>query len=132
MMNKKYSVRFTPDDMDAMKEKFPELTFAEAAETKAIASFNGKKYNVTEKANGKVSEAYFTKDLEIPANSFTQYFDAKLGFPLSFTTFQQGMTIKAEVKEVKEQKTPAGIYSASKDYEEITFAQLQGMMGGRR
>lgn len=132
MMNKKLSVRFTPDDQETMKEKFPELTFAESTESKTIASYNAKKYTVTQKKDGTNSEAFFTKDIEIPANSFTQYFDKSYGFPLEFTTYQQGMTLKATVKEIKETKVPAGVFSANKDYEEITFAELQGMMGGRK
>ncbi|MGV3509379.1 MAG: hypothetical protein ACO1N7_08835 [Sphingobacteriaceae bacterium] len=132
MMNKKLSVRFTPDDQETMKEKFPELAFAESSESKTIASYNAKKYNVTQKKDSTNSEAFFTKDIEIPANSFTQYFDKSYGFPLEFTTYQQGMTLKATVKEIKEAKVPEGVFSADKDYEEITFAELQGMMGGRK
>jgi len=131
MMNKKYSVRFTPDDLETMKESFPELTFTAGTEIKTIASYTGKKYTVTDKA-GKTSEAFFTKEIDIPSNSFTQYFDKSYGFPLEFVTYQQGMTLKAAVKEIKEEKVPAGVFSATKDYEEITSAQLQGMMGGRR
>src|SRR5690606_1849443 len=107
MMNKKYSVRFTPDDVEKMAESFPELTFFEGSETKTIASYTGKKYAVKDNA-GKTSEAVFTRDVEIPANSFTQFFDKSYGFPLEFTTYQQGMTVKAIVKEVKEMKVPAG------------------------
>lgn len=132
MMNKKYSVRFTPDDVETMAESFPELTFTEGSETKTIASYTGKKYTVKTKDSDKSTEAVFTKDIEIPANSFTQFFDKSYGFPLEFTTYQQGMSIKAIVKEVKEMKVPAGSFSAGKDYEEITATQLQGMMGGRR
>ena len=40
------------------------------------------------------------------------------------------MKINAVVKEIKEEKVPAGSFSATKDYEEINYAQLQGMMGG--
>ncbi|MFD2163429.1 hypothetical protein ACFSJU_13560 [Paradesertivirga mongoliensis] len=131
MMNKKLSVRFTPDDIETMKESFPELTFTEGAETKSVASYTGKKYTVSDKKTGKSADAYFTKEIEIPANSLTQYFDKQYGFPLEFTTSQQGMTVRALVKEIKEEKVPAGSFSASKDYEEISFSQLQGMMGRR-
>lgn len=130
MMNKKYSVRFTPDDLETMKEGFPELTFIPGTETKKIASYTGKKYTVTDKA-GKTYEAFFTTEIDLPANSFTQYFEKSYGFPLEFVTYQQGMTLKAVVKEIKEEKVPANTFSASKDYEEISAAQLQDMMKGR-
>jgi hypothetical protein len=115
-----------------MKEKFPQLTFKESTDTKTIATYNGKKYSVSDKQSGKSTEAVFTKEIEIPANSLTQFFDKSYGFPLEFTTYQQGMTIKAVVKGIKEGEVPSGSFSGSKDYDEITFTQLQGMMGGRR
>ncbi|MBC8052448.1 MAG: hypothetical protein H7Y13_05245 [Sphingobacteriaceae bacterium] len=132
MANKKLSVRFTPDDIEVMKETFPEFTFTPGTESKTIASFNGKKHTGTDKKTGKAFDAVFTNDVEVPLNSLTHLFDKKYGFPLEFTTMQQGMTLKAVVKEVKEEKVPAGSFSASKDYEEITFTQLQGMMGSKR
>ena len=132
MMSKKYSVKFTPDDVETIRESLPDFTLTEGTDDKTIASFNGKKYSVVDKKSGTASEAVFTKDIEIPANSLTFLFDKKHGFPLEFTTSQQGMSVKAVVKEVKEEKVPAGTFSGSKDYEEITFTQLQGMMGGRK
>ena len=130
MMSKKYSVRFTPDDIETIKATLPVLTFKETAETKSVANFNGKKYTITD-SNGKTYDAVFSNEVEIPANSLTQQFDKKYGFPLEFTTTQQGMTTKAAVKEVKEEKVPAGSFSAGNDYEEITYTQLQGLMGRR-
>lgn len=133
MMNKKLSVPFTPDEVEAAKESFPEFTFAAGTETKTIASYTGKKYTVTDKKSGIISDAVFTKDIEIPANSLTHFIDKKYGFPLEFTTSQQGMAVKAVVKEIKEEKVPSGIFSVDEDdYEEISYDQLQGMMGGRR
>jgi hypothetical protein len=132
MMGKKYSVRFTPDDMETIKESLPEFTVTEGTGTKTVATYSGKKYIVTDKASGETSDAVFTNELDIPANSLSFLFDKKYGFPLEFTSSQQGMAVRAVVKEIKEEKVPAGIFSASKDYEEITYSQLQGMMGGRK
>jgi hypothetical protein len=132
MMGKKYSVRFTPDEIETIKENLPEFSFKEEAGNKTIASYTGKKYTLTEENSGETSEAVFTKEIIIPANSLTFLFDKKYGFPLEFTTSQQGMAVKAIVKEVKEEKVPPGVFTASNDYEEITYEELQGMMGGRK
>jgi hypothetical protein len=42
-----------------------------------------------------------------------------------------GISLKATVKEIKAGTVPAGSFSASKDFEEITFEQLMQMQGGR-
>lgn len=132
MNGKKYSVLFSPDDIEMMKENGPDFSISAGTDTKKIHEYNAQKYNVTEKKSGKTTEAWFTKDIVVNQNSLTQFFDRSLGFPLQFNSFQSGMGIKAVVKEVKEGKVPSAIFSASKDYEEITFAQLMSMMGGGR
>ena len=47
---------------------------------------------------------------------------------ISFCTIQK---IKAIVKEIKAGPIPAGSFSASKDFEEISMDQLMQMQGGR-
>ena len=71
MMGKKYSVRFTPDEIETIKENLPDFSFEEGAGTKTIASYTGKKYTVTEENSGETSQAVFTKEIVIPANSLT-------------------------------------------------------------
>ena len=56
---------------------------------------------------------WFTKDVDIAPNSMSRFYDKTYGFPVQFTTYQNGLTIKAKVKEVKEEKAPAGAFSAS-------------------
>ncbi|WP_207423386.1 hypothetical protein [Desertivirga brevis] len=132
MRNKKYSVILTPDDVEQMKEFGPEFKVTPANETKTVNGFTAQKYTISEKKSGKSFDSWFTKDVDVSANSLTQFFDKTLGFPLEFQSFQSGMGVKATVKEIKEGKVPAGTFSATKDYEEITFAQLIAMMGGGR
>lgn len=132
MMSKKYSVVFTPADQEEMKEYWPQFEISESAETKTMASYTARKYTVKDKKSGQTFDAWFTKDVEIVANSLSQFFDKSYGFPLEFNTVQNGMGLKATVKEVKQEKVAAGTFSASKDYEEITFEQLKSMMQGAR
>jgi hypothetical protein len=131
MMSKKFSVRFTPDEIETMKESFPDLTFTEGTETKSIASFTGKKYSVFNKTNSQTYEGVFTKDIDVPANALNQYFDKRYGFPLEFTSSMQGTMMKLLVQEVKEEKVPEAIFKPGDEYEEITFSQLREMRGGK-
>lgn len=131
MAGKKISVRFTPEDLDQMQANMPELTSKPGSETKSIAGYTALKYEMTESKSNQNFEAWFTKDAEIIPNSLSRFFDQSLGFPLEFTTFMNGLSLKAVVKEIKSTTVPAGSFSASADYEEMTFQQLMQMQRGR-
>ncbi|HEY1024227.1 MAG TPA: hypothetical protein VGE26_03625 [Sphingobacteriaceae bacterium] len=131
MMGKKFAVTFTPADVEKMADKMPEFVLTEGTETKTIAGYNAKKYSAEEKKSGSKSEAWFTKEVEIPQNSFNQFFDAKYGFPVEFNTFANGLGLKAKVKEVKAGAVPAGVFSTGKDYETMSLEQLMQMQGGQ-
>ena len=130
MRNKKFSVIFTPDDIEQMKEHGPEFSMATTTENKVLNGYKAIKSTITEKKSGKTADGWFTNDIEIPQNSLTIFFNKSAGFPLEFSSFQSGMGLKATVADIKETAVPVGIFSATKDYEEITFAQLMAMMGG--
>ena len=131
MMKKKLSVIFTPADQDKMLANMPELSLKAATETKNIAGYTATKYDVTEKKSGQNSVAWFTKDVEIGQNPLTRFYDKSYGFPVEFTSYMNGLSVKATLKEVKASSVPAGSFSAAKDYEEITFDQLLQMQGGK-
>jgi GLPGLI family protein len=131
MMGKKLSVIFTPADQEKMLEKLPELTFKDGAESKELAGYKAQKYLVNEKKTNQDFEAWFTKDIEVTPNTLTRYYDKSYGFPLEFSSFMNGVTIKAKVKEVAPGAVPAGSFSATPDHEEITLDQLMQMTGGR-
>ncbi|SKB42176.1 DUF4412 domain-containing protein [Daejeonella lutea] len=132
MMNKKYSVIFTPADQDKIAANAPDLAIKASTETKTVAGYNATKYDVTEKKSNATSTAWFTKDVEVSTqNPLTRYFDKGLGFPVEFTSYMNGLSVKATLKDVKAESVPAGTFGASKDFEEITFDQLMQMQGGR-
>jgi GLPGLI family protein len=131
MMGKKLSVIFTPADQEKMQDKLPELSFKDGAESKSLAGYKAKKYLVNEKKTNQEFEAWFTKDIEVTPNTLTRYYDKSYGFPLEFSSFMNGVTIKAKVKEVTPGPVPAGSFSATADFEEITLDQLMQMNGGR-
>lgn len=132
MMNKKFSVIFSPADQDKIAANMPDLVLTAAKETKTVAGYSAMKYDVNEKKSNQNSSAWFTKDVEVSTqNPLTRFYNKSYGFPVEFTSYMNGLSIKATLKEVKSEPISAGSFSASKDYEEITFDQLLQMHGGR-
>jgi GLPGLI family protein len=130
MMGKKFSVLFTPADQEKMAENMPKLTLKEGTETKTIGGFKALKNEVNESKSNENSEAWFTKDIEITQNSLSRFFNKSYGVPLEFVSYMNGISLKATLKKVKAGTVPAGSFSASKDFEEITLEQLMQMQGG--
>jgi GLPGLI family protein len=131
MMGKKFSVLFSPADQEKMQANLPELTLKASTETKSIAGFKVLKHEVNEKKSNQNFEAWFTKDVEVTPNALSRFFDKNFGFPVEFVSFMNGLSVKAIVKEIKAGPIPAGSFSASKDFEEISMDQLMQMQGGR-
>ncbi|MBC7746097.1 MAG: hypothetical protein H7096_13460 [Flavobacterium sp.] len=130
MMGKKLSVIFTPADQDKIAEKIPELSLNASKETKEVLGYKAQKYNVVENKTSQKSEAWFTKDLEIASNPLSRYYSKSYGFPVEFTSYMNGITVKAKVKDIKAGTIPVGSFSATKDYEEITYEQLMQLSSG--
>jgi len=131
MMGKKFSVLFSPADQERMQANLPELVLKASTETKSIAGYNVIKHDVNEKKSNQNSEAWFTKDVEVTPNALSRFFDKNNGFPVEFVSYMNGLSVKAIVKEIKAGTVPAGSFSASKDFEEISLDQLMQMQGGR-
>jgi GLPGLI family protein len=131
MMGKKFSVLFSPADQEKMQANLPELALKAGTETKNISGYNVLKHEVNEKKSNQNSEAWFTKDIEVTPNALSRFFDKNLGFPVEFVSYMNGLSVKAVVKEIKAGTVPAGSFSASKDFEEISMDQLMQMQGGR-
>jgi len=131
MMGKKFSVLFSPADQEKMQANLPELALKAGTETKSIAGFKVLKHEVNEKKSNQNSEAWFTKDIEVTPNALSRFFDKNFGFPVEFVSYMNGLSVKAVVKEIKAGTVPAGSFSASKDFEEISMDQLMQMQGGR-
>jgi len=131
MLGKKLSVIFSPADRDKIRANMPDLSIRAGSETKTIAGYKALKHNVTEKKSNQTSEAWFTKDAEITPNSLSRFFDKNLGLPLEFTSYMNGLSLKAVVKEIQRVPVPAGSFTATKDFEEITLDDLMQMQGER-
>lgn len=129
LMSKKYSVIFTPEDRKKMADKMPQLELKPASETKSLAGYQSHKYTGTEKKSNQIFDVWFTKDIDVAPNALSRFYDKSYGFPVEFTTFLNGLALKASIKEIKAGSVPKGIFNASKDYQEITLDQLMQMSG---
>ena len=131
MMGKKFAVIFTPADQEKMAEMMPQISLTGSTESKSILGYKAVKYAVSDNKTRNNFDVWFTKDIEITGNPLSRFYEKKYNFPLEFTSFQNGISLKATVKEIKPMTVTAGTFSASKDFEEISFDQLMQMSGRR-
>lgn len=129
LIGKKYSVTFTPEDQQKMADNMPQLELNPTAETKVLVGYQVHKYTGTERKSGQNFDAWFTKDIQVTSNALSRFYEKSYGFPIEFTAFLNGLSLKATVKEIKTGSVPKGSFSASKDYEPITIDQLIQMSG---
>ena len=131
MMSKKYSVIFTPADQEMLADKYPQMSFKPSTESKVLNGYKASKFEVYESKTDIKFDVWFTKDIDVVANPLSRFYEASYGFPLEFTSLQNGLSVKASVKEIQKTSVPAGMFSAGKDYEEMTLTQLMQMRGGQ-
>ena len=131
MMSKKYSVIFTPADQEMLADKYPQMSFKPSTESKVLNGYKASKFEVYESKTDIKFDVWFTKDIDVVANPLSRFYEPSYGFPLEFTSFQNGLSVKASVKEIQKTSVPAGMFSAGKDYEEMTLTQLMQMRGGQ-
>jgi len=131
MMNKKFSVIFSPADQERIAANMPELSIKAGTETKKLAGYTVLKHEVTEKKSDQSFEVWFTREVDITPNPLSRFYGKEYGFPVEFTSFMNGMSLKAKVKELSVGTVPTGSFSAGKEYEEISLDQLMQMQGGR-
>ena len=130
-IGKKYSITMTPEDKKKMAEKLPKIELLRAGtETKMMAGYKVYKYTGLEKISNRRFDAWFTTDIEVPANSLTHFYDISYGFPVEFVSYANGISLKLTLKEIKTETVPPNSFVGGKDYEAITLDQLQKMSGG--
>jgi hypothetical protein len=125
--DRKYVIDYSKADQDAESPAKLGYSYEIGIDTQTIAHYKALKYTLTNKVTGETDEAWFTKDISLIPNSLTMAFDTTRGFPLSFTTNNNGMVTKTTVKEIKFGSVPAGIFSTPSGYEKMTPKQLREM-----
>ncbi|WP_133300164.1 DUF4412 domain-containing protein [Mucilaginibacter terrenus] len=120
----------TPAEIEEQRSKFPVLTFKPGTETKVINGFNCTKVVATDAKAGKTYDIWVTKDVSIPETSATKLYAGAGGFPIQYTTFQNGQASEVTIKSIVEQKVPAGTFGIPADFEKISMDDLKSLGGG--
>ena len=122
---------YTPDEVDQVMSALPSFTFAPGTETKTISGFNCKKVVATDTKDKKTYDVWITNDISVPPTAMQPYYKTIGGFPVQYTTFQQGQSAEVTVSSVTDQKAPAGTFGIPSDFDKISKDDLAAMSGGR-
>ena len=125
--SKKIVVVFTPDEVAQEKAANPQLTGVKGTEKQIIDGYSCSKVSITDTKNGAVYEIWVTNDIDLAPNSLSKLVSDFGGVPVKFVTFNRGIKVNAEIKEIKEMPVPPGFFSATKDYQPMTLSELQAM-----
>jgi len=104
----------TAAEIEQMQANVPTFTFTPTTETKVISGFNCKKV-VAKGDNGKSYDVWITNDITVPATAYPVYYAGIGGYPVQFTSFQQGQEIIITITSVTEGPAPAGTFAIAKD-----------------
>lgn len=120
----------TAAELEEAQASYPSFTYAPSTETKQIAGFNCKKVIATDSKSKKTYTIWITNDVVVPSTATPFYYAGIGGFPVEFTTFQQGqggdMTeTDVTIKSITDDKAPAGTFTYPKDFEKGTLAELR-------
>jgi hypothetical protein len=129
-MSKKISVVLSPAEIEQAQAANPKLTGVPTTEKQTIAGYKCTKVNAVDAKSGDKYEVWITKDIDITPNSVSHLVSMFGGVPVKFVTFNQGIKLNAEIKEIKEISVPKGFFTASKDYTPMSMDQLKSMTGG--
>jgi len=114
----------TPAEIEDAMSKVPTFTFTPGTETKQISGFNCTKVVAKDSKSGKTYDVWITKDITAPPTAFPFYYEKAGGFPIQFTSFQQGQEQSITISSISDAKAPAGTFGIPKDFEKGTLADL--------
>lgn len=114
----------TPAEIEDAMSKVPTFTFTPGTETKQISGFNCTKVVAKDTKSGKTYDVWITKDISAPSTAFPFYYEKVGGFPIQFTSFQQGQEQSITISSISDAKAPAGTFGIPKDFEKGTLADL--------
>ncbi|MCO5935234.1 DUF4412 domain-containing protein [Mucilaginibacter sp. RB4R14] len=120
----------TPAEIEEQMSKMPVLDFKPGTETKVINGFNCKKVIATDPKTSKSYDIWVTNDVSLPVNSASKFYAKAGGFPIQYVTFQNGQSSEVTIKNIVEQKVPAGTFSVPADFDKISMDDLKSMGGG--
>jgi hypothetical protein len=115
----------TPSELEEGMAALPTFTYTPTTETKTISGFNCKKVVAKNTKSGKTYDVWITNDISVPPTAMPYYYSSIGGFPIQYTSFQQGQEIDITISSVSDAKAPAGTFSIPKDFERGTMADLR-------
>jgi len=131
VMGKKVAAVATPAEMEEGKSALPELTFTQTTETKQIAGLNCKKVVAKNPKDGSTFDVWITNEISTPLTGLTALYGKVGGFPVMFTTYQQGAAVTVTYKSISEEKVPAKVFKVPEDYQKISLGDLATLFGNR-
>ena len=129
-LSKKIVVVMTTGEVEQEKAVIPQLTYTKGTEKQTINSYKCIKGTATDPKTGTAYDVWLTTDIAIPPSSVSRPVSTFGGVPVRFVTFNNNVKINAELKEIKEEPVPAGFFTASNDYESMSYTQLKAMSDG--
>lgn len=117
-------------EVESKEENEPKIN--DTGETKVIAGFTCKKYEVTDE-NGEITEIFATEEIVMPASFDKASVNNKgiKGFPMQFSAKQGEWTMTCTVTQVKKGGVNNSMFVISDDYTELSQEQFEGMMKGQ-
>jgi len=114
----------TPSELEDGMNQLPNFTFTTTTEAKQISGFNCKKVVAKEAKSGKTYDVWITNDFTVPETAFPIYYTKVGGFPVQYTSFQQGQEISITIASISDAKAPAGTFAIGKDFTRGSMADL--------
>ena len=115
----------TPAEVEEGMAMNPTFTFTPTTETKQISGFNCKKVVAKDNKSGKSYNVWITNDITVPSTGMPYYYNTIGGFPVQYTSFQQGQETDITITSVTDEKAPAGTYGIPKDFEKVSMSELR-------
>jgi len=114
----------TPAELEQGATMYPTFTYTPTTETKTISGFNCTKIVAKDSKSGKTYDVWVTKDVSVPPTAIAFYYKGIDGFPVQYTSFNQGEETTITVKTITDDKAPAGTFGISSDFEKGSMADL--------
>lgn len=126
MMQKKYAVKVTTEELDRQNGNLKYSDFKPTGEQQKIAGYNAEKYTYKDN-NGGSYELWATKEIRLPKGAIPSGFSELDATALKFVNIQDGLKTMITLKNIIAEKTGPFSLEIPQGYEEKTFADLKAM-----
>jgi hypothetical protein len=128
---KKIFVVMTPAEVAEDNAANPQFTAKSCTDKDIINGFKCTKTTITDSKTSQNYDIWLTNDVDIVPNSVSRPVSSFGGVPVKFVTFNHGIKINAELLVIEEDAVPKGFFSASKEYQPMSYEELKKLSGGK-